>query len=47
MRSTVPALLSLITASWAWAQAPTLDACSVLTREEITTLSGNQDPGAP
>ena len=29
------------------AQAPKLDACSVLTREEIKTLSGNHDPGAP
>ena len=45
MRSTVPALLSLIIATWAWAQSPTLDACSVLTRDEITTLSG-RDPGA-
>ncbi|HEX5386628.1 MAG TPA: hypothetical protein VFW66_08025 [Gemmatimonadales bacterium] len=24
-----------------------MDACSVLTREEIKTLSGNRDPGAP
>jgi hypothetical protein len=47
MRRTAPALLSLITATGAWAQSPTLDACSVLTREEITALSGNQDPGAP
>jgi hypothetical protein len=47
MRSTAPALLSLITATWAWAQSPTLDACSVLTREEISSLSGKQDPGAP
>jgi hypothetical protein len=45
MRSTAPALLSLITATWAWAQSPTLDACSVLTREEISSLSG-KDPGA-
>jgi hypothetical protein len=29
------------------AQAPALDACSVLTREEIKTLSGNHDPGPP
>ena len=29
------------------AQAPKLDACSVLTRDEIKTLSGNHDPGAP
>jgi hypothetical protein len=46
MRSTVPALLSLITATWARAQSPTLDACSVLTREEIRAVS-NQDPGTP
>jgi hypothetical protein len=47
MRSTAPALLYLLTATWAWAQSPALDACSVLTREEITTLSGSRDPGAP
>ena len=47
MRSTASALLSLITATSAWAQSPALDACSVLTRAEITALSGNQDPGAP
>ncbi|HEX3235204.1 MAG TPA: hypothetical protein VHR41_13470 [Gemmatimonadales bacterium] len=29
------------------AQVPVMDACSVLTREEIKTLSGNRDPGAP
>jgi hypothetical protein len=29
------------------AQSPAPDACSVLTREEIKTLSGNRDPGAP
>jgi hypothetical protein len=29
------------------AQAPTIDACSVLTRDEIKTLSGNHDPGPP
>ena len=29
------------------AQSPTIDACSVLTREEIKTLSGNHDPGPP
>ena len=29
------------------AQSPPLDACSVLTRDEIRTLSGNHDPGAP
>jgi hypothetical protein len=29
------------------AQAPVMDACSVLTREEIKTLSGNRDPGTP
>ena len=47
MRSTAPALLSLVTATWAWAQSPTLDACSVLTRQEISSLSGGHDPGAP
>ena len=54
MRTTSPALLSLAVAAWAWApglvlsaQSLTLDACSVLTREEITVLSENQDPGAP
>lgn len=54
MRRTCPVLLSLIAAACPWApgsvlsaQSPTLDACSVLTREEITTLSGNRDPGAP
>jgi hypothetical protein len=54
MRTTIATLLSLAAAAWAWApgsvlsaQSPTLDACTVLTREEITTLSGNQDPGAP
>jgi hypothetical protein len=47
MWRTVPALLPLITATWASAQSPALDACSVLTRDEITTLSGSQDPGAP
>jgi hypothetical protein len=36
-------------ASWAMlsAQSTTIDACSVLTRDEIKTLSGNHDPGAP
>lgn len=29
------------------AQSPPLDACTVLTRDEIRTLSGNHDPGAP
>jgi hypothetical protein len=29
------------------AQSPPLDACAVLTRDEIKTLSGNHDPGAP
>jgi len=54
MRTTIPASLSLATAAWAWApgsvlsaQSPTLDACTVLTREEITALSGNHDPGPP
>jgi hypothetical protein len=51
MRST-SALLSFTAAAWAAgsvlsAQSPAPDACSVLTREEITTLSGNRDPGAP
>jgi hypothetical protein len=36
---------SFLTWSMASAQAPTLDACSVLTREEIKSLTGN-DPGA-
>ena len=46
MRSIVPALLFLVTATWARAQAPALDACSVLTREEIAAHS-SRDPGAP
>ena len=29
------------------AQSASMDACSVLTREEIKTLAGNRDPGAP
>jgi len=29
------------------AQSAALDACSVLTRDEIKTLSGNHDPGEP
>jgi len=29
------------------AQSPGMDACSVLTREDIKSLSGNRDPGAP
>lgn len=29
------------------AQSSVMNACYVLTREEITTLSGNHDPGAP
>jgi hypothetical protein len=29
------------------AQSPAIDACSVLTRAEIKTLSGNHDPGPP
>jgi len=29
------------------AQSPAIDACSVLTRDEIKSLSGNHDPGAP
>jgi hypothetical protein len=38
-----------VCAAWSvlLAQSPTIDACSVLTREEIRTLSGNHDPGAP
>jgi hypothetical protein len=36
------ALVSLLSA-----QSPALDACAVLTRDEIRTLSGNHDPGAP
>jgi hypothetical protein len=47
MRSTAPALLYLVTATWAWAQSPALDACSVLTREEISSISGDHEPGAP
>ena len=45
-------LLSLTAVAWTAgsvlsAQSPVLDACSVLTQQEITTLSGNHDPGAP
>lgn len=46
-------LLSLAAAGWAAfagelsAQAASIDACSVLTREEITKLSGGHDPGEP
>jgi hypothetical protein len=29
------------------AQTPLLDACSVVTREEIKAFAGNRDPGAP
>jgi len=29
------------------AQSPPVDACAVLTRDDIKTLSGNRDPGAP
>jgi len=29
------------------AQSPGVDACSVLTRDEIKTLTGNHDPGPP
>lgn len=51
MRNTSRFLLSLGAAAWAGgplsAQAPAIDACSVLTREEITALSGRQDPGEP
>jgi hypothetical protein len=54
MRRKSPALRSLAAAACAWAagsvlvaQSPALDACAVLTREEITALSGNHDPGAP
>ncbi len=52
MRRKSLALLSFTATAWTAgstlsAQSPTLDACSVLTREEITTLSGNRDPGAP
>jgi hypothetical protein len=53
MWSPSPALLSLVAAAWAWvpgrtlpAQSPALDACSVLTREEIAAVS-SQDPGDP
>jgi hypothetical protein len=44
---------AIVTASVcaAWSVLPAqslgMDACSVLTREEIKTLSGNRDPGAP
>lgn len=54
MRKKTPTLLAAITticACAAWsvlsAQSTTIDACSVLTRDEITTLSGNHDPGPP
>ena len=44
-------LLSVLAACAGWsalqAQAPAIDACSVLTRDEIKVLSGNHDPGAP
>lgn len=53
MPSRAPTLLSLAAAACActvWAplaaQSPTLDACSVVTRDEIRTLSG-KDPGPP
>lgn len=51
MRRKPPTLLSaLVAACAAWtpisAQAPALDACAVLTRAEITKLSG-KDPGPP
>jgi hypothetical protein len=50
--SGIPTLLTLaaVFASTAWsplaAQSPALDACSVLTRDEIKALSG-KDPGPP
>ena len=49
MRKRTCTLLSVLAACAGWsalqAQAPAIDACSVLTREEIKTLSGNHDPG--
>ena len=49
MRKKTCTLLSALAACAGWsalqAQAPAIDACSVLTREEIKTLSGNHDPG--
>jgi hypothetical protein len=50
MRKKTCTLLSVLAACAGWsalqAQSPAIDACSVLTREEIKTLS-NHDPGAP
>jgi hypothetical protein len=49
MRKKTCTLLSVLAACAGWstlqAQSPAIDACSVLTRDEIKTLSGNHDPG--
>lgn len=52
--SKMATLRSAIATAWVcagWpalmAQSRTIDACSVLTREEIKALSGNHDPGSP
>lgn len=52
MRKKTPTLFAAIAtaglcASWAMlsAQSASMDACSVLTRDEIKVLSGNHDPG--
>ncbi|HKT61883.1 MAG TPA: hypothetical protein VJQ46_17630 [Gemmatimonadales bacterium] len=50
-QSTVRSAVAMACTLFAWsalsAQSPRLDACSVLTRDEIKTLSGNRDPGPP
>jgi len=51
MRKKTCMLLSVLATCAGWsalqAQSPAIDACSVLTRDEIKVLSGNHDPGAP
>lgn len=47
LRSAVAAASALVAWSALSAQSPPIDACAVLTRDEIKTLSGNHDPGPP
>ncbi|MFL5494802.1 MAG: hypothetical protein ACJ8DC_10515 [Gemmatimonadales bacterium] len=51
MRKKTCTLLSVLAACAGWstlqAQSTAIDACTVLTRDEIKTLSGNHDPGPP
>jgi hypothetical protein len=47
LRSTIAIACACATAAVLFAQSPAMDACTVLTREEIKTLSENRDPGEP